>query len=231
MPPRPVLIVEDDAVLCETLFEQLSQEGEFAPQIADTTAAAAEKLAGPVRFDAILLDLGLPDGDGREFCARLREEGQRMPIIMLTGRDREEDVVQGLDAGANDYLAKPFRLNELLARLRAQLRIHDNSEDAVFPIGPHLFRPAARLLVEPTRNRKVRLTAKESSILKYLYRAGGRAVPREKLLEEVWGYNAAVCTHTVETHIYRLRQKIEPNPAMAQLLLTESGGYCLMAGA
>ncbi|MCO6419358.1 response regulator transcription factor [Siccirubricoccus sp. KC 17139] len=231
MAPRPILIVEDDAALADTLFEQLGLEGEFAPEVAGSLAAAAERLAGALRFDAILLDRGLPDGDGAEFCARLREAGRQMPIIMLTGRDREEDVVQGLDAGANDYLAKPVRLSELLARLRAQLRIHDNSEDAIFPIGPHLFRPSARLLVEPTGRRKVRLTAKESSILKFLYRAGGRPVPRQILLQEVWGYNPTISTHTLETHIYRLRQKLEPNPSRAQLLLTESGGYCLAAGA
>lgn len=151
---------------------------------------------------------------------------------MLTGADTEQDVVRGLDAGANDYIAKPFRLNELLARLRAQLRVFDNSEDAVFTIGPYQFRPVAKLLMEPARNRKIRLTEKESAILKYLYRAGGRAVSRQVLLNEVWGYNSSVTTHTLETHIYRLRQKIEPDPAQARLLLTEGGGYRLdpMAG-
>ena len=150
-----------------------------------------------------------------------------MPIIMLTGSDGETDVVRGLDAGANDYIAKPFRLNELLARVRAQLRVFDNSEDAVFEIGPYEFRPAAKLLVETTRNRKIRLTEKECAILKVLYRAGERPVARQVLLNEVWGYNAAVTTHTLETHIYRLRQKIEPDPAHVQLLVTEGGGYRL----
>ena len=141
--------------------------------------------------------------------------------------DAEHDVVRGLNAGANDYIAKPFRLNELLARVRAQLRVFDNSEDAVFTVGPYMFRPSARLLLEPARNRKVRLTDKESNILKFLYRAGGRPVPRQILLNEVWGYNSAVTTHTLETHIYRLRQKIEPDPSRARLLLTEGGGYKL----
>ena len=135
--------------------------------------------------------------------------------------------MRGLDAGANDYIAKPFRLNELLARVRAQLRVFDNSEDAVFTIGPYLFRPSAKLLMEPARGRKVRLTDKEGAILKYLYRAGGKPVPRQVLLNEVWGYNSAVTTHTLETHIYRLRQKIEPDPSQLRLLLTEGGGYRL----
>jgi DNA-binding response OmpR family regulator len=163
---------------------------------------------------------------------RLRQEGKRMPIIMLTGADAEADVIRGLEAGANDYVAKPFRLSELLARLRAQLRVFDNSEDAVFLIGPYSFRPSSKLLMEAARNRKIRLTEKESAILKYLYRAGGRPVGRQVLLNEVWGYNSAVTTHTLETHIYRLRQKIEPDPGNARLLLTEGGGYRLdpMAG-
>ena len=135
--------------------------------------------------------------------------------------------MRGLDAGANDYIAKPFRLNELLARLRAQLRVYDNSEDAVFPIGPYSFRPSSKLLLEPQRNRKIRLTEKECAILKFLYRAGSRPVGRQILLNEVWGYNSAVTTHTLETHIYRLRQKIEPDPTNSRLLLTEGGGYRL----
>ncbi|HYI83839.1 MAG TPA: response regulator transcription factor, partial [Acetobacteraceae bacterium] len=169
--------------------------------------------------------------DGRELCARLRKQGLKIPVIMLTGADAEQDVVRGLDAGANDYIAKPFRLNELLARVRAQLRVFDNSEDAVFTIGPYMFRPSAKLLLEPARNRKIRLTEKESAILKFLYRAAGRPVGRQVLLNEVWGYNSAVTTHTLETHIYRLRQKIEPDPANTRLLLTEGGGYRLDAHA
>ena len=226
--PRPILIVEDDAALRATLAEQIAEDGDFLADQAENAAEAERKLAdADARYDAILLDIGLPDADGRDFCAKLRREGKRMPVIMLTGADAEQDVIKGLDAGANDYIAKPFRLNELLARVRAQLRVFDNSEDAVFTIGPYLFRPSAKLLMEPARNRKIRLTDKESAILKFLYRAGGRPVPRQILLNEVWGYNSAVTTHTLETHIYRLRQKIEPNPAQLRLLLTEAGGYRL----
>ncbi|MBE9604814.1 response regulator transcription factor [Acetobacteraceae bacterium H6797] len=226
--PRPILIVDDDAALRATLMEQLAIDGEFAPAEAGDIAEA-ERILGEdnARFDAVLLDLGLPDGDGREFCAQLRRQGIRLPILMLTGADAEADIVKGLDSGANDYIAKPFRLNELLARLRAQLRVFDNSEDAVFVIGPYTFRPSAKLLLEQARNRKIRLTEKEAAILKFLYRAGGKPVARQVLLNEVWGYNAAVTTHTLETHIYRLRQKIEPDPASARLLLTEGGGYRL----
>ncbi|GAA08592.1 two component response regulator [Acetobacter tropicalis NBRC 101654] len=222
------MVVDDDRILRQTLVEQLQLEGEFTVQEAASLAEAREKLKAPdARCDAILLDVTLPDGDGRDFCAELRKEGLRMPIIMLTGSDDEADIVRGLDAGANDYVAKPFRIAELLARLRAQLRLFENSEDAVFTIGPYTFRPSGKLLQDPQKNRRIRLTEKETAILKFLYRAGTRPVPRQVLLNEVWGYNAAVTTHTLETHIYRLRQKIEPDPANASLLITEGGGYRL----
>jgi DNA-binding response OmpR family regulator len=227
---RRILIIEDDAALRATMAEQILLDGEFSADEAESAAEAEAKLANVgARYDAILLDIGLPDTDGRDFCAKLRRDGHRMPVIMVTGADAEQDVVRGLDAGANDYLAKPFRLPELLARVRAQLRVFDNSEEAVFLVGPYVFRPSAKLLQEPARNRKVRLTDKESAILKYLYRTGGKAVPRQVLLNEVWGYSSAVSTHTLETHIYRLRQKLEADPSQPRLLLTEHGGYKLDA--
>jgi DNA-binding response OmpR family regulator len=225
---RPILIVDDDQALRAILAEQLAFDGEFVASEAATAGEAEALLADAgTRFDALILDVGLPDGDGRDLCARLRRTGVKVPIIMLTASDDEADVVRGLDSGANDYIAKPFRLAELLARLRAQLRTFENSEDAVFTIGPYVFRPAAKLLQDPARNRKIRLTEKEAAILKFLYRAGARPVPRQVLLNEVWGYNAAVTTHTLETHIYRLRQKIEPDPSQSRLLITEGGGYRL----
>jgi len=225
---RPILVVDDDRELRAMLAEQLAVDGEFVAVEAATSVEAEAKIASKeTRFDAIILDVGLPDGDGRDLCMKLRRLGIKVPIIILTGSDEESDVVRGLESGANDYIAKPFRLAELLARLRAQLRIFENSEDAVFNIGPYVFRPAAKLLQEPIKNRRIRLTEKEAAILKFLYRAGTKPVARQVLLNEVWGYNAAVTTHTLETHIYRLRQKIEPDPSNARLLVTEGGGYRL----
>lgn len=225
---RPILIVDDDRALRETLAEQLTMDGSFTVVEADTLAAASSRLAEEdARFEAIILDVGLPDGDGRDFCARLRKNGIKVPVIMLTAADDEADVVRGLEAGANDYVAKPFRLAELLARLRVQLRLFESSEDAVFTIGPYTFRPAMKLLQEPLKNRRIRLTEKEAAILKFLYRRVPKPVPRQELLNEVWGYNASVTTHTLETHIYRLRQKIETDPTHATLLVTENGGYRL----
>ncbi len=229
---HPLLVIDDDATLREVLAEQLAEGGEFIPVAAASIEEAAAKLAdGENRFEAVLLDVFLPDGDGRDFCRKLRQEGVKIPIIMLTALTSESDVVSGLDAGANDYIGKPFRLNELLARLRAQLRAFENSENAVLNIGPYIFQPAIRQLLDPMKNRRIRLTDKEAAILKFLYRASGRPVARQVLLNAVWGYNAYVTTHTLETHIYRLRQKIEPEPAISRLLLTEGGGYRLDAGA
>jgi DNA-binding response OmpR family regulator len=132
-----------------------------------------------------------------------------------------------LDAGANDYMARPFRIGELAARLRAQMREHDTSEDAVLLVGPYHFRPGARSLHEPVGNVQIRLTQKEVTILKCLYRAAGRPVSRQTLLQEVWGYSSAARTHTVETHIYRLRRKIEPDPAHPMVVVNDGGGYSL----
>jgi DNA-binding response OmpR family regulator len=227
--PRSVLIVDDDDLLRTALKEQLAALDEFSRVEDAATGAAGLALATANVFDVILLDLGLPDMDGRDVCRAMREKGVRSPIIMLTALDSEDDTVTGLNAGANDYVTKPFRLAVLLARVRAHLRQHEQSDDVVFTIGPYQFHPAAKMLSNADGRKKIRLTEKETAILKYLYRIGNKSVARETLLGEVWGYNAAVTTHTLETHIYRLRQKIEEDPADVRLLMTEPGGYRLNA--
>ncbi len=224
---RTLLIVEDDELLRHALKEQLAAQGEFAVIEEAATGAAGIAVAKGTVFDIILLDIGLPDMDGRDVCLKMREAGVRSPIIMLTAADTEDDTITGLNAGANDYVTKPFRMAVLLARVRAHLRQHNQSDDAIFSVGPYKFQPAAKMLVVGDGQRKIRLTEKETAILKYLYRVGNKTVTRETLLGEVWGYNAAVTTHTLETHIYRLRQKIEPEPSEAKLLVTEPGGYRL----
>ncbi len=224
---RRVLLVDDDEALRTSLAEQLQLHEEFATDEAATAARALEQVKA-IHYDCILLDVGLPDMDGRDLCRLMRRNGVRSPIIMLTGVDSDADQILGLDSGANDYVTKPFRLGMLLARLRAQLRQFEQSDDAVFTIGPYSFRPSAKLLVDEPRNRKIRLTEKETAILKYLYRVGAKVVGRDVLLGEVWGYNAGVTTHTLETHVYRLRQKIERDPSSAEILVTEPGGYRLV---
>jgi DNA-binding response OmpR family regulator len=223
---RTILIVDDDEDLRETLKEQLALHDEFNVVTAATASAGLERVkAGQI--DLLLLDVMLPDMDGREVCKIMRKSGFKSPVIMLTANDTDSDMILGLDSGANDYITKPFKFAVLLARVRAQLRQHEQSEDAIFTIGPYTFKPALKLLLEENGN-KVRLTEKETSILKFLYRASEKMVTRETLLTEVWGYNTGVTTHTLETHIYRLRQKIEKDPARAELLITETGGYKLV---
>lgn len=223
---KRVLLVDDDAMLRTSLAEQLAAEGEYDPVEAGSCAEAREKAAEGL-FEFMIVDVGLPDGDGRSLCREFRAQGVTCPIILLTAKDSDSDVIEGLDAGANDYVSKPFRFAVLMARIHAHLRSHEQSEEAVYRIGPYTFRPSAKILVD-SQGRKIRLTEKETNILKFLYRSG-ETVGRETLLHEVWGYNPAVTTHTLETHIYRLRQKIERDPTEAQILVTESGGYRLVA--
>ncbi len=224
---KRVLIVDDDKDLRTALLEQLRLYEEFEAVAVENATLGLAK-AKDERFDIILLNVHMPDMDGRELCRLMRRQGIKTPIIMLTAADTEADTILGLDAGANDYIAKPFRIGVLLARLRAHLRQHETSEDAVFTIGPYTFKPSVKLLIVAANNKKIRLTEKEAAILKYLYRAEGQIIARDKLLSEVWGYNANVTTHTLETHVYRLRQKIEANPAKAVILVTEGGGYRLI---
>jgi len=221
-----ILIVDDDPDLASALSEQLAGTGDFEPIIAGTAAAGME-MARTRPVDLVLMDVGLPDLDGREAVKALRQGGFKAPVIVLTGQDADADQVIGLEAGANDYIGKPVRFAVLLARIRAHLRQFEQTEDATFAIGRFTFRPSAKLLLDQ-RGSKVRLTEKETAILKFLYRAGEKPVTREILLHEVWGYNSGVTTHTLETHVYRLRQKIERDPANAELLVTEGGGYKLM---
>lgn len=222
---KKILMVDDDADLREALTDQLVLTEDFDVFEAEDGASGLEK-AKEALYDLVLLDVGLPDMDGRELCRLMRKQGIKCPIVMLTGHDTDADTILGLDAGANDYVSKPFKFPVLLARIRAQLRQHEQSEDAVFNLGPYTFKPAAKMLLTEDK-KKVRLTEKETNILKFLYRAQDGVVARDVLLLKVWGYNAGVTTHTLETHIYRLRQKIEPDPRNARLLVTESGGYRL----
>jgi DNA-binding response OmpR family regulator len=223
---RKVLVCDDDNDLRTALVEQLGLYDEF--QVKDVnTATAAVQLTKADHFDLVVMDVGLPDIDGREAVKIMRKNGFKSPILMLTGHDGEADTILGLEAGANDYVTKPFRFAVLLARIRAHLRQHESSDDAIFQVGPYTFKPGQKLLVTD-KGSKIRLTEKETAIIRFLYRAGQRVIARDVLLQEVWGYNSNVTTHTLETHIYRLRQKIEPDPGRARLLVTESGGYKLI---
>jgi DNA-binding response OmpR family regulator len=226
MAAKTVLIVDDDTDLRQTLVEQLALYEEFRVIDEDSAAKGVQTARAGV-IDLLIMDVGLPDMDGREAVKLLRKGGFKSPIIMLTGHDTDSDTILGLEAGANDYVTKPFRFAVLLARIRAQLRQHENSEDVTLTVGPYTFKPSQKLLVDK-KGGKLRLTEKEAAIIKYLYRAGDKVITRDVLLEEVWGYNSGVTTHTLETHVYRLRQKIERDPSNAEILVTESGGYKLV---
>lgn len=207
---KKILLVDDDEDLREALSEQLVMTEDFdvleAGNGSEAMAHAKDGL-----HDLVILDVGLPDTDGRELCRLMRKQGVKAPIMMLTGHDGDADTILGLDAGANDYITKPFKFPVLLARIRAQLRQHEQSEDAIFQLGPYTFKPAMKMLITE-EDRKIRLTEKETNILKFLYRSPDGVVARDVLLHEVWGYNAGVTTHTLETHIYRLRQKLNRIP-------------------
>ncbi|WOC16282.1 response regulator transcription factor [Pseudochrobactrum sp. MP213Fo] len=220
-----ILIVDDDEDLRSILIDQLSLHTEFHI-LQEDTAEKGIATARANNISLLIMDVGLPDMDGRDAVKQLRAGGFTSPIIMLTGHDTDCDTILGFESGANDYVTKPFRFAVLLARIRAQLRQHEQSEDATFIVGPYTFKPSQKLLLDQ-KGDKIRLTEKEAAIIKFLYRAG-TVVGRDTLLEEVWGYNSGVTTHTLETHVYRLRQKIELDPSNASLLITESGGYKLV---
>eukprot|EP01037_Dinobryon_pediforme_P006234 gene6234-6302_t len=222
---RKILIVDDDNELRAGLAEQLALYEEFATTEAET-AGKGLALLRDFTPDLVIMDVGLPDIDGREAIKLARKGGFKGPILLLTGHTSDADTVLGLESGANDYVTKPFRFAVLLARIRAHLRQHDSSDEAVLTIGPYTFKPSSKYLLHE-KGSKVRLTEKETAILRFLFRAGGHTVSRDILLREVWGYNAQVTTHTLETHIYRLRQKVEADPSQAKILLTEPGGYRL----
>jgi DNA-binding response OmpR family regulator len=174
---RTILIVDDDTELREALVEQLALHEEFEVTSVDSGTKAVQAAKGG-QLDLVIMDVGLPDVDGREAVRILRKNGFKSPIIMLTGHDTDSDTILGLESGANDYVTKPFRFAVLLARIRAQLRQHEASEDAVFTIGPYSFRPSSKLLLSP-KGSKVRLTEKETAILRYLYRRAETGVARD----------------------------------------------------
>jgi DNA-binding response OmpR family regulator len=212
---KRVLLVDEDVVLRASLAEQLAREGSYAV-IEAASGAEARGLAKDGGYAFAIIDQSLADGGGDALVQDLKTSGFDAPILFLSEQDGPTPPVE--------HIEKPFRFAALLAHLNAHLGRHASSDETPFEIGPYLFRPGAKLLVQGER--KVRLTEKETDILKFLH-AAGTTVPRETLLHEVWGYNPAVTTHTLETHIYRLRKKIEENPGEARILLTEGGGYRL----
>lgn len=223
-PAIRVLLLEEDQVLAAALIEQFAAMGEFTTTLATTPAHVMSYVSGGEALDLVLCADQIGALHAGQLAAMCRDAGFKGPIILMTDGRKASDALDG--GSISDQVTKPFRLTVLLARMRAHLRSHEQSDDATVSIGPYAFRPAARLLV-CEGGEDIRLTDKEAAILRFLYRAQGAMVARETLLEEVWGYNSGVTTHTLETHIYRLRQKIEPQAGHTEILMTEQGGYRL----
>lgn len=220
-----VLVVEDDAALGQILVRGLSEEG-YATDLAVSTRSASDALAFN-QYDLVILDLGLPDGDGVSLCRRLRSEDFSAPILMLTARDGMTDKVNGLDAGADDYLTKPFDFRELGARVRALLRRPSETAGAVLEAAEIQLDPAAHTVVRGQV--MVPLTAREFSLLEYLMRRPGVVLSRTELLEHVWDANYDGLSNVVDVHIANLRRKLEV-PLLDDPIRTVRGvGYQLVA--
>ncbi len=204
---KRILMIDDDHHLRSVLSSQLRNEGvEFLAEA--TKASEAIDKVNKFQPDLVLLDIELPDGNGFDVCQRLRAHGFEKPIIMLTSKQDETDIIKVLNKGANDYIAKPMRFGELLARVRAQLVQNQASADVKFTTQNLEFQPASKTLTSLETNRIIPLTQKETLILKKLFWIWPESISKESLLTEVWGYQNVLATHTLETHIYRLRQKV-----------------------
>ncbi len=228
---RHVLISDIDPAASADLAETIAAAGFLVTCVTSAAETMALAFSRTVRVDLLLLDTDLPDADGREVVSRLRRRGIGVPMLLMSNSSAEDDVVWGLEAGADDYLVRPLRPRELIARLNAQFRAAITRDEADVRIGPALFRPSSRTLLHPDVARPLRLTEKEASLLRRLCESDGRPVSRQTLLREVWGYSPDVSSHTVETHIYRLRRKLEPLAQSPALLVNEGGGYRLLMDA
>jgi len=216
---RRILLLTEDAALAALLPPRLAQGSQFHAEAVPPEAGWALLAGAAGRIDASLLDAATPLGPAY-WGPRLREAGGGRPVVLLGGQ------AETLPEGISERVAKPVRVPELLARLHALLATFEASPGAAIALPGYAFHPTGKALLTPDGAR-IRLTEKEAAILLYLHRAAGRPVPRGELLGEVWGYSSLVTTHTLETHIYRLRRKIEADPQEARLLLTDEGGYRL----
>ena len=225
-PPR-ILLVEDDADLADLLRLHLEGAGYAVEAVADGALALQRALADAP--DLMVLDRMLPGLEGTEVCRRLRDAGRTVPILMLTARGAEAERIEGLELGADDYVAKPFSVREVLARVaallrRVQMERPPPDPDETLGLGDLVMRPATRSVT--LAGEALTLTAKEFDLLMLLARAPGRAFSRQELLDQVWGYQYAGYAHTVNTHVNRLRGKIEPDPAAPVYVQTVWGvGY------
>ncbi len=223
---RRILMVDNDFALIDSIKEQLDLTDELALTVAYTYQSAIA-IAKAEKFDIILISDSIIPFRQQDIVETLLPDKVKIPIIMLTSSQANEASEYKDRLQADDYLIKPFRLDILLERIHTFLPHHETTSESVFSIGRFSFFPISKLLIDTDTDSIVRLTAKETEILKCLYGADKKAVTRDVLLDKIWGYNASVTTHTLETHIYRLRQKIEENPSKNELLITVPDGYQL----
>lgn len=234
-----ILIVEDEKHLADGLRFNLEAEGYDVEIAADGEAALELLIGSPQRFHLVVLDVMLPGKNGFEVAAELREAGQFVPILMLTARNRAEDVLKGFEAGADDYLPKPFELAILMARLRGLLRrrewFHLSQEAASRTNGSDQFHFADKMIDFAELELRVgdrieKLTLMEADLLRFLVRHEGKTVSRRNILEEVWGLHEDTDTRAIDNFIARLRKLIEDEPATPRHLLTVRGvGYRFIA--
>lgn len=222
-----VLVVEDDPALAKVLVRGLSEEGHAVDGAA--TVAAASEATSVNEYDLVVLDLGLPDGDGVDFCRRFRSLGSGTPILMLTARDELSDKVAGLDAGADDYLTKPFAYPELAARVRALLRRPRDAASPVLTSGDIRLDPAAHTVWRGAI--MIPLTPREFSLLDYLLRHPTQVCSRETLLEHVWDAHYDGLSNVVDVHIANLRRKLELVGRPDPIETVRGVGYRLTTGA
>jgi DNA-binding response OmpR family regulator len=208
MSPSSILIVEDDATLLRGLKDSFEAHGYEVATAADGEAGLTAAMKNQV--DLILLDIMLPKMNGYEICRAVRQAKIDVPIIMLTAKDQESDIVMGLNLGADDYVTKPFGLRELLARVRAALRRGGSPEDNVHRFGDYQLNLDSHKLLRG--DQEIPLTPKEFGALAYLLRRAGQAVTRDQILNVVWGHNVFVTPHSIDRCINTLRSKIEPDP-------------------
>ena len=234
-PAHRILVVEDEDHLATGLKLNLELEG-YVCDVAATAREAAARLAGGEAYDALILDVMLPDMDGFSLCKKLREAGNYVPVLMLTARSAAEDRVRGLEAGADDYLVKPFDLDELLARVRSMLRRRTWERRAETTAGRRILafddiRVDFETHEVSVRGKPVKLTALELELLRYFSEHPGRVIGREELLERVWKLRNYETTRTVDNFIGRLRRHFEPDPKNPRYFLSVRGaGYKFVPG-
>lgn len=225
-----IMLVEDDRSLAMGLEFNLRSEGYDVAVFADAESAQ-EALSREPRFDLILLDRMLPGKEGLAFLSELRAAGRDIPVLLLTARDSQEDIVEGLDSGADDYLAKPFDLNILLARVRSLLRRRTGREPVTAPDEARIgdageIRIDFNTLTAVIRGETRRLTYKEAEILKLLWERRNQVVTREELLQKIWGVEGYIQSRTVDNHIVQLRKLLEQDPKKPRFILSIHGtGY------